>query len=410
MNPATTPLLNRITDRALRRFVQDWDALEALVVRVNRAEKQTTSDGREFTFLRRRLRRAYLQWESALRPHWPETVPSDPFRAMLSIESAADLVGNWQAMQTLPHARQAVNQLLLSMLEGVRTELVHRQVQGEGVLLHLVQAGPNDGIPVVLLHGFPEFWYGWRAQIDSLADAGYRVLIPDQRGYNRSDKPRLVEDYRPELLVADLLRLMQGLDLERVSLIGHDWGASVAWWAAYAHPDRFDRVVILNVPHPQVFARTLRADWRQRLRSWYIAWFQLPRLPELLLGAFGNAGLKSVLRRSSRRNTFSRQDLQVYQRAWSQPGAITGMLNWYRAVARYPARISTRGKLKPPTLIIWGARDIALSTRMARASLERCERGRLELIAQASHWVQHEAADQVNRLLLDFLAETSPTP
>ncbi len=404
MNPATGTLIQRIDDRQLRRFVHDWDDFEALVIRVYRAGEPTNSDARELVYLRRRLRRAYVSWQAPLRPHWPEALELDPFRKLLEIEAADALVDNWEAMQTLPHARQAINQFLLARLEGVQAELDHLELDGRGVRLHAVQAGPESGFPVILLHGFPEFWYGWRHQIDALSEAGYRVLALDQRGYNRSDKPQGIAAYRPALLVADLVAVMDGMGLRKAAVVGHDWGASVAWWAAYAHPDRLERMVIMNVPHPRVFADALRTSWRQLLRSWYIAAIQLPRLPELLLRLFGYALLKAALRRSSGRNTFTRQDLRAYQQAWAQPGALTGMLNWYRAVARYQPRISTRGLVQVPTLMIWGARDIALGREMAPASIERCKRGKLVMVEQASHWVQHEAAGQVNKLMLDFLS------
>jgi pimeloyl-ACP methyl ester carboxylesterase len=234
------------------------------------------------------------------------------------------------------------------------------------------------------------------------------VIVPDQRGYNLSDKPAGVRDYRGEALVADLLGLMQALDLQRVSLIGHDWGAAVAWWAATAHPEHFDRLVILNVPHPKVMARALRTSWRQRLRSWYIAFFQLPRLPELLLQAAGFAAMRAALRRSARARTFSAAELDTYRQAWGQPGALTAMLNWYRAAARFRPRISLHEKIQVPTLMIWGARDIALGLELARASIELCERGRLVVLDEATHWVQHEAAGEVNQLLLEFLSKENP--
>ncbi|MGI8748579.1 MAG: alpha/beta fold hydrolase, partial [Deinococcus sp.] len=160
----------------------------------------------------------------------------------------------------------------------------------DGVTLHLVEAGPADGPPVVLLHGFPEFWYGWRRQIGALAEAGYRVMVPDMRGYNLSDKPCGVAAYGMEALTGDLLALLDARGYERASVVGHDWGAAVAWSFALRHPERVARLVILNVPHPAVFARTLRRSRAQRARSWYMFFFQLPLLPELLLRA-GRCGL-----------------------------------------------------------------------------------------------------------------------
>jgi len=286
--------------------------------------------------------------------------------------------------------------------------LEHIEIESNGVRLHTILAGPAKGPPLILLHGFPEFWYGWRHQIGPLAQAGYRVIVPDQRGYNLSDKPAGVQDYRGEALVADLLGLMQAHALQRVSLIGHDWGAAVAWWAAAAHAERIERLVILNVPHLKVMARALRTNWRQRLRSWYIAFFQIPRLPELLLRAGGFAGMVAAMRRSGRPGTFSAAELNTYRQAWAQPGALTAMLNWYRAAARYRPRISLQGKIQVPTLMIWGARDTALELELARASIELCKRGRLVVLDEATHWVQHEAAGEVNRLLLGFLSEENP--
>jgi len=286
--------------------------------------------------------------------------------------------------------------------------LEHIEIESNGVRLHTVLSGPSEGPPLILLHGFPEFWYGWRRQIGPLAQAGYRVIVPDQRGYNLSDKPAGIREYRGETLVADLLGLMQALDLPRASLIGHDWGAAVAWWAAAAYPQRIRRLVILNVPHPRVMARALRTSWRQRLRSWYIAFFQLPRVPELLLRAAGFAAMRAGLRRSARVKTFSAADLNAYRQAWAQPGALTAMLNWYRAAARNRPRISLQEKIRVPTLMIWGARDIALGLELARASLGWCEYGQLVVLEEATHWVQHDAAGEVNRLLLGFLSEGNP--
>ncbi len=286
--------------------------------------------------------------------------------------------------------------------------LEHIEIESNGVRLHTVLAGPGEGPPLILLHGFPEFWYGWRHQIGPLAQAGYRVIVPDQRGYNLSEKPAGVREYRGEALVEDVLGLMQALGLQRVSVIGHDWGAAVAWWTASAYPERIERLVILNVPHPKVMARALRTSWRQRLRSWYIAFFQLPRVPELLLRAAGFARMQAGLRRSARSGTFVAPELEAYRQAWAQPGALTAMLNWYRAAARYRPRISLRKKIQVPTLMIWGARDLALGLELAQASIELCERGRLVVLEEATHWVQHEAGDEVNRLLLEFLSEETP--
>jgi pimeloyl-ACP methyl ester carboxylesterase len=272
------------------------------------------------------------------------------------------------------------------------------------VRLHVVRAGPEKGIPIVLLHGFPEFWFGWREQIGPLAAAGYRVLIPDQRGYNSSDKPRPVRAYCMLNLVADVSALLDHENLQSANLVGHDWGAAVAWHMAMRHPERVVRLAILNVPHPAVMRSQLRSNWRQLLRSWYIFFFQLPWLPEALLRVNHANGLARLLAGSSKRGSFSAHDLDHYREAWLQPGAVPAMLGWYRAALRYPGAVFLERRVPHPTLILWGARDDALELAMAEDSLTWCDQGRLEIFPEATHWVQHDQAEAVNRSLLEFLA------
>ena len=274
-----------------------------------------------------------------------------------------------------------------------------------GINLHVVMAGPPDGPLVLLLHGFPEFWYGWRRQIPALAAAGYHVWAPDQRGYNRSDKPAGVAAYGIETLAKDVVGLIEASGREQVYLVGHDWGAAVAWWVAGRYPERVKKLAILNVPHPAVMQRTVREDAEQRKKSWYIFFFQLPWLPEKSLSDNGYTNAIRALKGSSRRGTFSDQDIAAYRQAWSQPGALTGMLNWYRAVARNQGTGVSLGRIRVPTLMIWGANDIALSRSMAQPSIDLCDDGRLIFLEEASHWVQHEEPETVNRLLLEFLGD-----
>jgi len=275
----------------------------------------------------------------------------------------------------------------------------HKLIPTNGVTLHAVAAGPEDGPLVLLLHGFPEFWYGWRRQIPALAAAGFRVLAPDQRGYNLSDRPRALSAYSLDALANDALGLIDASGRERVYLVGHDWGAMVAWWVALIAPHRVQRLAILNVPHPTVAYRALRTSPEQMLRSTYAAFFQLPRLPEAFLRRGGAAWM---LRASSRPGTFTRADLTCYREAWSRPGALTAMLNWYRAALRYPFRPPME-RVQPPTLILWGRHDTALRWQSALESLKLCEQGEL-IYYPASHWVQHEMAEQVSRELLGFFA------
>jgi pimeloyl-ACP methyl ester carboxylesterase len=282
-------------------------------------------------------------------------------------------------------------------------DLEHSYIETNGIRLHVVQAGPQSGTPVVLLHGFPEFWYGWRLQIPALVEAGCRVIIPDQRGYNLSDKPEGVKTFSMDELVKDVIGLIDALGYEKVNLVGHDWGAAVAWVVANQHPERLHRLGILNVPHPEVMKRFLKRDLEQLRRSWYILFFQLPWLPEALIRAQDWSAMVRALRDSGKAHTFTDADIEKYKEAWSQPGALTAMLNWYRAAARYQMPDMKDALIRVPTLMMWGMKDVALSHRLARPSMDYCEEGNLILFPEATHWVQLDEADSVNHYLADFL-------
>ena len=281
--------------------------------------------------------------------------------------------------------------------------LTHLNIKTNGITLHVVQAGPANGEVVILLHGFPEFWHAWIKQIPALVEAGYRVWIPDQRGYNLSEKPQGSSAYDIEILARDVVGLIDASGQERVALIGHDWGAAVAWWVAGKYPERLTQLVILNVPHLAIMFRTLMRSWTQLRRSWYIFFFQLPRLPEASLRRNNWTNAIRALKGSARRGTFNDADLAAYPAAWSQPGAITGMINWYRAAVRRQRKMSRLGRITTPTLMIWGAHDIALGREMAQPSIDLCDDGRLEFIEEAGHFVQHEEPERVNDLIVAFL-------
>lgn len=270
-----------------------------------------------------------------------------------------------------------------------------------GVTLHVVQAGPVDGPLIILLHGFPEFWYGWRHQINALAEAGFCVWVPDQRGYNVSDKPTGVAAYSIDTLADDVVGLIDAAGRKKAAIVGHDWGAAVAWWTAVVYPERIERLVTLNVPHPMVMKQFARRNPGQLLRSWYIGFFQIPRLPEIL-SRLGNWAVPvRTLRKSSRPGTFTDADLQQYRIAWSQPGAFTAMINWYRASLQKPPARQPSIRITVPTLLIWGVRDQFLKREMAPLSIDLCDNGRIVFVENATHWVHHEEADQVNKLLIE---------
>lgn len=281
--------------------------------------------------------------------------------------------------------------------------LEHQTVATNGLQLHVVTAGPADGRPLVLLHGFPEFWYGWHRQIGPFARAGYRVIVPDLRGYNLSDKPSGSRHYTADVVQGDILGLLDHFGIARVDLVGHDWGGLLAWWLASYHPDRLRRLAVLNTPHPQAFRQYFMRHPTQQLRTSYLMLFQVPLAPELLLKTGDYFWLRQGMLRTSRPGTFSDEDMARYRTAWSQPGALEGMLGWYRALRRAPAAATPTDPVTVPTLLIWGERDFALSRDLAPLSIERCTDGRLERLADAGHWLQHEVPNGVNTLLLDYL-------
>ena len=279
----------------------------------------------------------------------------------------------------------------------------HEFLDVQGLRLHVTLAGPTDGQPIFLLHGFPEFWYGWRYQIPALARAGYRVVVPDQRGYNLSGKPTRVADYRPDVLVNDIVGLLDVLGYEAVAPVGHDWGGAIAWGVASKFADRINRLAVLNCPHPVVMQRHLRTNPRQMLRSWYFLYFQLPWLPEFGMRIRNWSSLSRALQKMSRPGSFTEEDLTHYRAAWSQPGAMTAMVNWYRALVRSFGLARVAGRIEIPTLLVWGEQDTALGSELAADSIACCEFGRLERLPDAGHFVQHDAATAVNQLLLEFL-------
>lgn len=278
-----------------------------------------------------------------------------------------------------------------------------RFVTANGVRLHVVEAGPPSGPPLILLHGFPEFWWAWRKQIGPLAAAGYRVIAPDMRGYNLSDKPAGIGAYHLDLLADDIVALADALGIGRFRLVAHDWGGVVAWWVATRHAARVERLVIMDAPHPDTWAQAMRRDPVQVLRSTYVLVFQLPGLPETLLGSFRFKGLRGLMRMSARPGAFSTGEMERYVSAWAQPGSLTAMLNYYRALrlrqsSEPPARITT------PTLVLWDEHDTALGRPLAEAAVALCDSGSLRVIPRTSHWLHAEAPETVTDAVLEHLA------
>lgn len=289
-------------------------------------------------------------------------------------------------------------------MSSLEPDVSHRRILTNGVTLHVATAGPEDGPLVLLLHGFPEFWYGWRKQIEPLAAAGFRVWVPDQRGYNLSEKPGPISAYAIEQLALDVVGLMDAAGVKKASVVGHDWGAAVAWWVALRHSERVEKLSILNVPHPVVMLRHLGRSWAQLKKSWYMGMFQLPFLPERALTRADGVPMAKGIAKTAKKGTFTREELERYREAWLQPGAASGMINWYRAALRARPKIPEDIRIHVPTLIIWGTGDRFLGEELGPMSLDVCTEGRLEPLEGVSHWVQHEAPERVNELLLGHLS------
>jgi epoxide hydrolase 4 len=292
-------------------------------------------------------------------------------------------------------------------VEELDVPAASRFVEVNGLRLHTVVAGPPDGPLAVLLHGFPECWYTWRHQIGPLVRAGYRVIVPDQRGYNLSDKDKIppsgVQNYGIDRLTADVQALIHAFDRERALIVGHDWGGVVAWRLAMDHPAVVERLVVMNAPHPAIFARELRASWAQRFKSWYALFFQLPWLPETLLTLSPVASAWLFFRLTAvREGAFSDADLAVMASALAQPGAMRAMIHWYRAALRFPSAREDR-VIERPTLLIWAEDDVALGKSLTYGLEVWVPDLTLHYISNCGHWVQNEAPDEVNRLMVDFI-------
>jgi pimeloyl-ACP methyl ester carboxylesterase len=270
--------------------------------------------------------------------------------------------------------------------------------------VRIVFTRAGSGPPVVLLHGFPEDRTAWRNQISPLAAAGLTVIVPDLRGYGASDKPKGVGAYRLRALADDVAAIAASTGASRIHLVGHDWGGIVAWAFAAQHPKLLDRLVILNAPHPQLYLRALYRS-SQLFKSWYAIFFQLPWLPERLLAANDHALLRQIYRRGTvRGDAFTPQDIEHYFDAFREPQSLTAALNYYRANARPLGKTSCNASpIEAETLVIWGERDPALSIRLLDGVQDVAPNATVHRIADSGHFVQREAADEVNRLLLTFL-------
>ncbi len=276
----------------------------------------------------------------------------------------------------------------------------HRDIITNGIRMHYVTQG--EGPLILLLHGFPEFWYSWRYQIPFLAEHGYTVVAPDLRGYNDTDKPR--KGYDIPGLLRDIEGLIKGLGQKKAIIVGHDWGGALAWGFAIRYPQMTERLIVMNAPHPQAMLRELRT-LKQLRKSWYIFVFQIPWLPETMLLRNHANEIGRILRGSAvQKDAFPPEVTAKYQEAMSKPGSVTAALNYYRQLFRHPPGPAERiSHISIPTLLIWGEQDIALGIELTYGLEQWVDNIQVKRIPDSGHWVQQEQPNKVNQLMLAFL-------
>jgi pimeloyl-ACP methyl ester carboxylesterase len=278
-------------------------------------------------------------------------------------------------------------------------------ISANGLRFAVDSAGEGDAV-ALCLHGFPEARIGWRAQLPVLAAAGWRAVAPDLRGYGDSDRPQGVGAYRIERLVEDVAQMFDALGARRRLLVGHDWGGAIAWAFAIQQARPLDGLVILNAPHPAVFRQALAQSWAQRARSWYMAAFQLPWLPETVLTAGRGAGVAWAIRSvAGRAGVVPPQAMAVYRKNACRPGAMTAMIDYYRANLSGLGRATAAlPRIETPTLVVWGEADKALGLELTQGLEAHVADLTVRRLPGVSHWVQHEAPEAVNASLSDWLA------
>ena len=294
-------------------------------------------------------------------------------------------------------------------LTNLESSVRHGYAQVGDVRLHYAEAGEGQRL-VILLHGFPECWYSWRHQLVALGER-FRVVAPDMRGYNLSDKPPRVEDYRVGRLVDDVTGLIRHLGAREAAVVGHDWGAVVAWAVAQHYPDYVSKLAALQVPPAAVWRKNL--SLRQLLRSWYMFFFQLPAIPEWWISREDFAGLEKMFRKTARPGTFGDEDIRVLKSAMREPGALTAAVNYYRAnFGSFLGRRLRAGgytkqeRVRVPTLFIYGERDFAIVPETVEGVSAYVNAPYTEVrLAKSNHWVQQEYPAEVNAALSSFLEE-----
>jgi len=274
------------------------------------------------------------------------------------------------------------------------------------IKLHYVAKGSESKPLMLFLHGFPEFWYSWRHQLKEFG-GDYRAVAVDMRGYGESDKPRAIKDYTMDKLVADIKELIPALGHEKCILVGHDWGGAVAWSFAHMYPNLVEKLIVCNCPHFNAFEKLVQKDKKQFLMSWYMMFFQMPCVPEAMMRSQDLKFLDQAFlgkRMGVRPGKMSQDDMEMFKYNYSQEDALRGPIHYYRANLRYliPLQYPSK-KVQVPSLMVWGTNDAALSVKLADMTGDCVEDYRVRLVHGASHWVQQEEPEEVNKYIRQFV-------
>ncbi len=280
----------------------------------------------------------------------------------------------------------------------------HDFVEVNGIKLHVAKQGKGKKL-VILLHGWPEFWYTWRLQIPVLAEE-YTVWAPDMRGFNLSDKPKGIANYKADVVASDIADLIKKSGFKKAHIVGHDWGGAIAWVFATMYPELTDKLAVCNCPHPKIMLDNVKSNPMQILRSWYIFVHQVPVVPELMykytLPLFYKTFVKGWM---FNKQNFTEEDLNAFVAAYKQEGALTSSINYYRAMLQTkPNTQILKQKIQAPTLLIWGEDDKALGKELTYGTEKYIDATfDVKYISNCSHWVQNDCPEAVNQYLLDFL-------
>ncbi|MEZ5027106.1 MAG: alpha/beta hydrolase [Chitinophagales bacterium] len=280
----------------------------------------------------------------------------------------------------------------------------HEYVEVNGIKLHVAKQGNGKKL-VILLHGWPEFWYSWRYQIPVLAEK-FTVFAPDMRGFNLSDKPLGIANYKADIVASDIAELIKKSGFEKAYIVGHDWGGAISWVFATMYPELTEKLVVCNCPHPKIMLKSFKTNPSQIIKSWYIFLHQIPLLPEIIY----QFSLEKIFKKTFRgwmynKENFTDEDLKAFVKAYKQEGALTGSINYYRAMMQTKPNLQIfNNKIKAPTLLIWGEGDRALGKELTYGTEKYVDAPyEVKYIERCSHWTQNDCPEEVNKFLLDFL-------